>query len=137
MYRKTLVLLMVLAMAMLAVTFSVYADGPNFGAAIYADGMAYGTKGLGDLPAPNGHNQQSFDKLYAITNGVDGQLAVAEAAPGRGYNGGRWWLQLVTWKVDPYLLTSEYDILAAEALGHLTIMPTESYFECPLLPVKQ
>jgi hypothetical protein len=110
---------------------------PNFSAGVYADGEAWGTKGTTTLPAPNENNTQSFDKLFSFTNGVDGQLAVAEAAPGNpNYNGGRWSGQSVTWNegTTPVLLTSYADI--QDHMHELTIEETGSYFQCPLLPVK-
>ncbi len=74
---------------------------PSFSERVYGDGVAWGTKGTTSLPAPNAHNVQSFDKLFVITNGVDGQLPVAEAAPGNvNYNGGRWFTHTVTWKIE-------------------------------------
>jgi hypothetical protein len=117
---------------------------PDFNPHLYADGEVWGTKAAAVLPAPNGNNADSFDKLFAITNGVDGQLPVAEAAPGPGYNGGRWATQTVVWNTDPVLLTSYADVVYHEAEGHLTITPGSpggegappDYFECPLLPVK-
>ena len=125
-----------------------YADAPNFGPAIYGDGEVWGTKGLADLPAPNGHNDQSFDKLFIFVNGAPGQLAVSEAAPGNpAYNGGRWSAQTVMWTQagldahDPLpVLTSYDDIQLHYSLGHLAIASGNpsggrSYFECPLLPV--
>lgn len=133
MYRKIAITTMVLAMMVWAVPFSVYAAGPNFGLAIYADGMPFGTKGVGPLPAPNEHNLQSYDKLYRIPT----QPAVAEAAPGNPrYNGGRWNAYDVEWNVQPYLLISEADVLAAEAVGDVTITHANEYFGCPLLPMK-
>lgn len=116
---------------------------PDFAPHIYADGVAWGTKVTAIHKAPNGHNDQSYDKLYVITNGVGGQLPVGEAAPGNPmYNGGRWWTHTVTWNVEttPVLLTSLDDINTYS--GDLTI--TEGsfdggpppYFSCPLLPVK-
>ena len=55
---------------------------PNFGPALYADGELWGTKFTATLPPANEHNEQSFDALFVILNGVDGQVPVAEAAPG-------------------------------------------------------
>ena len=76
------------------------AQQPNFGAAVYGDGEVWGTKGTTDLPPPNEHNAQSFDKLFKVVNsnnpGV--QLPISEAAPGNpDYNGGRWATYVVTW----------------------------------------
>jgi hypothetical protein len=109
-----------------------------FDGVIYADGVLYGTNPNGTLPAPTSASRQSYDDLYVVTNGVTGQLPVAEAAPGPGYNGGRWAVVQVTW-ADPALaveLRSSAQIqmyVEADAL-----MATEAgvYFSCPLLPVK-
>ncbi len=135
---------------MLAATIAA-AQAPNFSAAIYGDGEVWGTKGTTDLPPPNAHNAQSFDKLFMVVNsnnpGV--QLAVSEAAPGnRAYNGGRWATYVVTWTeaginahgVVP-ILTSYADIQMQENLGYLTTAPgsiggPQQFFQCPLLPVK-
>lgn len=129
---------------------SVYADAPNFGPALYGDGEVWGTKGLSTLPAPNEHNEQSFDKLFVIVNGAAGQLPVAEAAPGnRNYNGGRWFVHTVMWTAagmaahNPLPVLMSYDDIQFHyGLGHLAIAPgppnpgPPAYFECPLLPVK-
>ena len=97
--------------------------------AIYADGDLFGTVPNGALPY-NG-NEQSFDRIYT----VPGQQAVAEAAPGPGYNGGRWLPVPVTWNVDAYLLTSEDAVMAAADDGHITLgMPQyDAAFLCPLI----
>lgn len=124
------------------------ADAPNFGPAIYGDGEVWGTKGLGELPAPNGRNNQSFDKLFIFVNGAAGQLPVSEAAPGnRAYNGGRWSVQTVLWTEQGLgannplpVLKSYTDVQTYYNLGHLAIAPGNpdggpDYFECPLLPI--
>ena len=121
------------------IVFSVYAAMPDFTTpAIYADGEAWATKGVTNLPAPNVHNGQSFDKLYAFSNGANGQLPVAEAAPGNPlYNGGRWNLQMVTWLIMNPPIIMSYDDLAAYIMdGSLVVSPQNTYFECPLLPLK-
>ena len=125
-----------------------HADAPNFGPAIYGDGEVWGTKGLGELPEPNGRNNQSFDKLFIFINGAAGQLAVSEAAPGNpDFNGGRWSAQTVLWtaegmEANPTLpvLKSYADIQLYHSRGHLAIAHGNppgwpDYFECPLLPV--
>jgi len=148
MKRSVLVTLMVMAVSLIG-SLVVQADPgqPNFGSAIYADGEVFGTKGVASLPAPNDSNVDSYDKLFAFTNGAAGQLAVAEAAPGNpNYNGGRWFTHTVTWTEagleahgGPVLLTSYADILFHESLGHLTITEgtfsggPQQYFLCPLL----
>ena len=142
MFRKTFVIGVIVVLA-LVVAVPAFAAGPSFMPAIYADGQVFSTKGLSPLPAPNDHNEQSFDKLYIITNGVEGQMPVSEAGPGNpAFNGGRWWAQTVTWTdpADAVLLTSYADILAH--IGELSIVPGHpdpthaTYFLCPLLPVK-
>jgi hypothetical protein len=127
-------------------------EAPNFSASVYGDGQAWGTKGTTTLPAPNDKNNQSFDKLFVITNGAEGQLPVSEAAPGNPmYNGGRWFTQTVSWTAegiaahDPLPVLKSYDdIMLHAGLGHLSISPGSpggpgappDYFQCPLLPVK-
>jgi hypothetical protein len=98
--------------------------------AIYAGGELFGVIALGTLPF-NG-NEQSFDRLYT----VPGQQAVAEAAPGPGYNGGRWLPVPVTWNVAPYLLTSAADVDAAAMAGDITLGTPlfDGTFLCPLIP---
>jgi len=129
-----------LALALLIVTvIPAFAAGPNFGPAIYADGVAWGTKGNGDLPAPNDHNRQSFDGLYKFTNGVAGQLPVAEAAPGNpAYNGGRWIEYFVTWNITPPddPITSFEELSGYLQSGDASFVESGNYFQCPLLPVK-
>ena len=122
---------------------------PNFGPALYGDGQVWGTKGAAAIPAPNGHNNRSFDMLFAVVNGAPGQLPVAEAAPGNpAYNGGRWFTHTVMWTAEgmaaydplPVLMSYE-EIQYNESMGYLTIAPgppvggPPAYFECPLLPV--
>jgi len=111
---------------------------PNFGPVIYADGELYGTNVNGPLPAPNGKNRHAFDDLYVTTNGVGGQLPVAEAAPGPGYNGGRWAVVELTWVdgSDPVELTRSAQIDMYLGSGLLTANEAGVYFSCPLLPVK-
>ena len=67
---------------------------------------------------------QGRDNIYPIDGGVAGQLPVAAVAPGdRDYHGGKWAVNLVEWSegVDPYLLTSEDEVLAAAQAGDVTI----------------
>lgn len=118
-----------------------------FAPALYADGDVWGTKLLSPLPPPNGSNDQSFDALYIVTNGADGQLGVGEAAPGNpDYNGGRWETVAVTWLAAGMtfysgnlpVLTSSDQIFAELDQGHLELgghpAGPPPYFLCPLLP---
>lgn len=134
--------LITICMAMMVVTFSftVFAAGPNFSnPAIYADGEAWATKGLGPFPPPNGNNDQSFDKLFAFTNGAEGQLPVAEAAPGNpDYNGGRWNAYSATWLIgNPPVVKSYAELAGYVADGFLMVVAAGNYFECPLLPLSE
>lgn len=113
--------------------------------AIWADGTIWDTIDTGaHFKAPN--NPDSVDKIYVFMN-LGGQRPVAEAAPYEtDYNGGRWWVQAVEFTAqglaihDPdgdgianFELTSDDAVLNHMALGHLTIVPTEVYFVCPLI----
>lgn len=135
MISKITVITIVLAIMVCMVSLPAFAEGPDFSnPAIYADGEVWATKGLGTLPAPNGKNNQSFDKLFLI----DGQLPVAEAAPrNRHYNGGRWWVHNATWLINnPPTVVSYAEIESYVEDGYLMVVPTNTYFECPLLPFK-
>ncbi len=109
-----------------------------FEGVLWADGELYGTNLNGPLPDPNANNRHSFDDLYMVTNGVEGQRPVAEAAPGPGYNGGRWAVVELTWTDpgDAMELTSSDQVDHYLASGALTSHGTGDYFSCPLLPVK-
>ena len=139
---------------MLLISSAVVANPgkPNFMPALFGDGEMWGTKGTTTLPAPNDRNLQSFDTLFVITNSNNpqGQLPVAEAAPGnRYYNGGRWFTHTAEWTADGFMdhgivpvLTSYEEVMAHAALGHIIITPGSFsggppvYFQCPLLPEK-
>jgi hypothetical protein len=149
--RAYLILILIVFCFIMAATAFAKPGKPNFSPAIYADGEVWGTKGTADLPPPNEHNLQSFDKLFMFTgDAAPGQLPVAEAAPGNPYyNGGRWFTHVVSWTqegIDAYdtlpVLMSYDDIMLQYDLGYLNIAPGSpgggpaTYFQCPLLPVK-
>jgi hypothetical protein len=144
MYRKLATFTVVLAIiALCAVPFSVSADPgkPFFGAAIWVDYEAYGSKATTMLPAPNGHNIQSYDPLYHVLAGDDLTVlsAVAESAPGdRDYNGGRWMVIDVRWNdpADAEPLYSYQEIVDAVTSGAAYTVDLETYVQCPLLPTK-
>ena len=148
--------LLLLALILLVSIPALAAPGkPDFSAHIYADGEAWGTKVATPLPAPNGKNAHSFDKLFVFTNGAEGQLLVGDSAPGNpSYNGGRWETWTASWIEDlPHpkvVLTAYakdsvdnpfYSIEFHYELGHIMLEkgspgpPPPPYFECPLLPV--
>ncbi len=142
MIRKAMLLLFIAVLAVVVAT-PVSAEGPTFDPAIYADGEVWATKAVGPIPGPNENNMQSYDKLFVITNGVDGQMPVGEAAPGNpAYNGGRWYTHTVTWNVAPELVTSYAQLHDLEMSGDVTVTAGSPsggpppFFGCPLLPVK-
>ncbi len=145
---RRLALVSALAAVFVLIAIPAVADKgkPDFAPHVYANGDAWGTKVTTELPAPNGNNAHSFDKFFVFTNGAEGQLPVGEAAPGKGYNGGRWVTYTATWADEVphpiFVLKSYEEVMFHYGLGHLTITkgsPAEgppAYFQCPLLPVK-
>jgi hypothetical protein len=117
--------------------------------AVWANGELYDTiLTPASFVAPPEH---STDTLYDFgMSGLMGQRAVADSAPGdKSYNGGRWSVKKVVFTEqgleahDPdddgyvnFELDTAEDVLFHEGLGHLNIMDTTIYFECPLLPRK-
>ena len=90
----------------------------------------------------------SVDLLFDFSmSGLMGQRGVSSNVPGdRDYNGGRWWVQMVIFTDqglqahDPdgdgyvnFELTSAEAIADHVELGHIRILETSFYFECPLL----
>ena len=153
MLRKSAWITSLLALLLFgAVTANADPGKPNFMPSLYGDGETWGTKATTTLPAPNGNNIHSFDKLFVITNTNNpaGQMPVAEAAPGNpAYNGGRWYTHTVEWTAEGFMhhgivpvLTSYDEVMFHYDLGHLAITPGSFpggppiYFQCPLLPVK-
>jgi hypothetical protein len=156
MVRKSSLMIFVVVLSLAVAVSVAFADqpasvggglgnkSPNFNPGLYADGVAWGTKGTTTLPAPRENNEQSFDKLFVIVDGVEGQLPVGEAAPGNlMFNGGRWVTYTATWTVPAHALLMSYDdVMYHAGLGHLEIVAGSpeggppDYFQCPLLPVK-
>lgn len=121
------------AAVMLTVTLglaSADAQGREFGS-LYHDGEVVRT-----FAVPAATPQGGIDPVYPIVDGVDGQLPVAGTAPGEtDYHGGRWAVSVVTWNTDPYLLTSEAEVMAAAASGDVTITrAAHADFRCPVQP---
>ena len=150
--KSLLVIVTMIVSILFTVTGSANPGKPSFEPELYADGEVWGTKGTTNLPAPNEHNLQSFDKLFVITNSNNpvGQMPVGEAAPGNpNYNGGRWFTHTAEWTQDGFwehgivpVLTSYEEIMEQVDPGYLVITPGSFpngppvYFQCPLLPVK-
>ena len=141
------------ASAILAISATAGPGKPNFGPGLWADGRTWGSKGTTELPAPNGHNIQSYDPLFVIinSNNPDGQLPVAEAGPGNvAFNGGRWITYTAWWTGDGFaaygtvpVITSYAELLVYYMYGYLDFevgSPENGpppYFQCPMLPVKE
>jgi hypothetical protein len=126
-------ILAALLLAILAAPVAARATPQPFGM-VYAGGETYRTFGVpANVPAGTGN-----DNIAAFTNGVAGQAAVSEVAPGTpGYDGGRWAVWEATWTVtppdDPVTDFATVLQLAADGDIILTRMP-DADFRCPLLP---
>jgi hypothetical protein len=127
--KKGLTVFIILAV-ILAGTTAVMAQGP-FGQ-LYYDGEVVRT-----IVPPATMSKPGRDNFYVVLEGgADGQLGIAAVAPGdTNYHGGKWAFHSVIWNVDPYLLTSETDVLAAETVGDVTITRVPAMdFKCPIQP---
>lgn len=117
----------------MVVALSVSASATTGKGMLYHDGDVVRTV-VNAASIPHG----GTDPFYNVTNGVEGQLGIAGVAPGDGpYHGGAWAVNLVTFNegVDPYLLTSDEAVFAAEAAGDVTVTRVpEADFRCPVLP---
>jgi hypothetical protein len=121
-------------LAAVAVLVSVVAlASPAFAKAgkgrLYLNGEIVGTT-VNPAPLPHG----GTDPFFVVTNGVDGQLGIAGIGPGEhGYTGGDWAVWKVTFSSDPYLLTSDEAVMAAEDAGDVSLMrEASSDFRCPI-----
>ena len=102
----------------------------GFGQLFY-DGSVVGT-----VIPPASAPMQGKDNIYPIMGGAEGQLPVAAVGPGdQDYHGGKWAVIVVNWMVDvePYLLTSEDEVLEAYMYGDITMTRVmEADFKCPI-----
>jgi hypothetical protein len=90
---------------------------------VYAHDNLYGS-----VVAPNALPAKGpFDELYVFPG--TSFTIVSDAAPGdTNYNGGRWHVNMVMGASQQF--TNAEDVLASG----LTIVSTDTYFSCPLLP---
>ena len=118
-----------IALVALGVNSALLAQ-PGFGE-LYYEGSVVRT-----VVPPAAMKKEGKDNLYVIMEGAGGQLPVAAVAPGdTDYHGGKWAFHSVTWNVEPYLLTSEADVLQAEIDGDVTITRVPGNdFKCPIQP---
>ena len=118
-----------LALIGLAATALVQAQ-PAFGELFY-EGVIVRT-----VIPPAAAPMRGRDNIYPIFGGAEGQLPVAAVAPGdKDYHGGKWAVHVVMWlpETDPYLLTSEDEVLAANQAGDVAITRVlEADFKCPI-----
>ena len=108
---------------------NAFAATPDFGM-LYYDGEVVSTI------IPPSETRRGLDDLYLVKDQQGPiQMPIAAVAPGdRDYHGGQWVVSEVTFNVEPYELKSEAEVLAAEALGDVTVVKTENYFLCPIQP---
>ena len=119
--------------ATLAFATTAVADpGEGFGL-LYAHGDIYRTHGV-----PAATPMGGKDTIYSIVDGAEGQLSVSAVAPGdRDYHGGLWAVNVVMWTmgVEPYLLTSEEEVIEAWEAGDISIARmADADFRCPMHP---
>lgn len=129
---KKLFIVMLLVLSLVIFYLPAAAQKPGFGNLYYADEI------VRTVVPPAAMPFQGRDNLYPIVNGVQDQLPVAAVAPGDpDYHGGQWAVNLVEWNpnVEPYLLTSEEDVLATAQDGDITITRLQGNdFKCPIQP---
>lgn len=129
---RRLVTALAVVVAILSVSAVAAAARPGFvfpAGCCYYDGSIVRT-----VVTPSAFPNEGTDPFYAVMGGVPDQKAVVGLAPGdKGYNGGHWAFNSVTWNVAPYLLTSEAAVLAAATAGHVTVtrVPANDFL-CPI-----
>jgi hypothetical protein len=98
---------------------------------LFHDGEVVGT-----VVTPVAIPGQGLDPFYVVTNGAAAQLAIAGVGPGDGpYHGGAWEVFSVTFNVgvEPWLLTSDEAVFAAEQAGDLQVARSAGAdFLCPV-----
>lgn len=120
-------------------------DAPSFAAAaasrppfVFPGGCCYyEDRMVRTVVPPASSPKEGRDNFYGFPSGAAaGQKGVVGVAPGdTDYHGGQWKFYAVTWKVTPYLLTSEAAVLAAAGVGDVSItrIPGND-FKCPIQP---
>ena len=102
----------------------------KFSAAIWVDCEAFGTLGTNSSFKPTAGN---FDELYNGANFKDGLGAVSESKQGdRDFNGGRWHVNTLKEGVDP---DKYMDVCSVDGIDPNDFESTDTYFECPLIPL--
>jgi hypothetical protein len=77
--------------------------------------------------------------IWAVTNGAAGQHNIVDTVPGRADYSPLWQVMMVTFKsgVAPRLLTSADQVKQAAQAGDVTIQPTDTVVNCPVLDFGQ
>jgi hypothetical protein len=115
----------------------VSAQAASENAAVGFGSLYYDGAVVGVIATPTSQPGAGVDPIYAFPGDkADGQFSITASAPGdRDYHGGRWAVHLVTWNVEPYLITSDADLLAARDAGDVSITRApQADFVCPVLP---
>jgi len=123
---KKLLTAMAFMTLFLAPTMEAQAQNVGFGE-LYYEGTVVGT-----VVPPASTPMEGRENFYSVPR----QLAVIATAPGdRDYRGGKWAFHTVVFNVEPFLLTSEAEVIAAAGYGDITItrVPTMD-FKCPVQP---
>lgn len=135
MRRLRLLVLAAVVLALLATAAVASAARPGF---VFPGGCCFYEGGsVRTVVPPAAMPNEGIDPFYAVMGGATDQKAVVGVAPGDAgaYHGGHWAFHSVTWNVAPYLLTSEADVLAAAAVGYVTIVRVAANdFLCPIQP---
>lgn len=73
--------------------------------------------------------------LWTVSNPAAGQHNVVDTVPGQADYSPLWQINMVTFKsgITPYLLKSKADVDAAVAKGDVTVTPTSTVVNCPVL----
>ena len=128
-------------LALIPLTASAGVSGPAF----YVNGVLYRTVATPTDLSRTGAPDHSFDTIYEFSG--DQPYNVATAAPGdRGYNGGRWRVEVVDYAVDYASALETFDanasgdfdsaaeVEAAIGVGAITTSDGPS-FVCPVIPL--
>lgn len=144
--RRSVLVSLIAAICLVLSTAAASAKAQKVEDAIWHDGELYDT-----VVTPTSFMQppsHAVDLIFSFAmSGLMGQRSVSESAPGEpDYNGGKWWVQMVVFTeaglaaLDPGAdstidveLKSVEEVLQAESDGYLTITPTSTYFQCPML----
>ena len=131
MRKKIMVITLAAFVLVLGFASIAEAGGPLGRKTVWVDGELFGTM---VAPAVFDPANGPFDELYACGDGTfkDGVPLISESKPGdQDYNGGRWHLNVLK-------AGSTCDEIAdsVEGLDLGDFESTDTYFECPLLPMR-